>query len=132
MRYGLEVPNGGEGGAPDVLAELAALAEESGWDGIFLEDYICYYGGPVVPTYDPWVTLAAMALRTTHICLGTMVTALARRRPWKLARELVSLDYLSGGRMTLGVGLGDPLDFHRFGEEADTHRRAELLDESLA
>ena len=87
MRYGLEVPNGGECGAPTGLAELATLAEEAGWDGIFLEDYICYYGGPAVPIHDPWVTLAAMALRTTHIRLGTTVTTLARRRPWKLARE---------------------------------------------
>jgi alkanesulfonate monooxygenase SsuD/methylene tetrahydromethanopterin reductase-like flavin-dependent oxidoreductase (luciferase family) len=125
MRYGLEVPNGGECGAPTVLAELATLAEEAGWDGIFLEDYICYYGGPAVPTYDPWVTLAAMALRTTHIRLGTTVTALARRRPWKRARELVTLDHLFRWApwTTFSGGWAD---------DPDTHRRAELLDESLA
>src|SRR5437868_5917684 len=73
MRYGLEIPNGGECADPHFLAELAHIAEEAGWDGIFLEDYICYYSAPDAPTCDPWVALAGMALRTRRIRLGTTV-----------------------------------------------------------
>ena len=130
MQYGLELPNGGACGDARTLAELAAIAEEAGWDGVFLEDYIVYYAPG--PTYDPWIALAAMALRTEQIRLGATVTPLARRRPWKLARELITLDHLSNGRMILGVGLGDPDDFARFGEPVEARRRAELLDEGLA
>ncbi|HSE44104.1 MAG TPA: LLM class flavin-dependent oxidoreductase [Gemmatimonadales bacterium] len=75
-----------------------------------------------------------MATRTNRIRLGTMVTPLARRRPWKVAREAASLDHLSGGRVTLSVGLGDAemdSSFWKFGEELDSHRRASMLDEGL-
>jgi len=129
MRYGLELPNANVEGNPYALAELAHIAEEAGWDGIFLEDYIVYYAQG--STYDPWVILTAMALQTKRIKLGTTVTAVARRRPWKLARELVTLDHLSNGRIILGIGLGDDLDFIRFGEEGNSKLRAEKLDESL-
>src|SRR5215213_1509431 len=108
MKYGLELPNAGACGDARMLADLAALAEESGWDGVFLEDYIVHWSGQHAGTYDPWVALTAMALRTEQIRLGTTVTPLARRRPWKVARETVTLDHLSNGRLILGVGLGDP------------------------
>ena len=64
---------------------------------------------------------------------GPMVTPLPRRRPWKVAREAVSLDRLSNGRLILGVGLGSPsdLEFERFGEPGDPKVRAAMLDESL-
>lgn len=132
MRHGLSLPAAGECGDP------ATLAEAAGWDGIFLEDYVLYnndvyrsVSGP--PTYDPWICLAAMAMRTERVRLGTAVTALPRRRPWKLAREAVSLDHLSGGRLILGLGSGDVLDkgFTHFGEETGAKRRAGLLDEGL-
>src|SRR5579872_6746152 len=138
MQYGLSLPNGGECGDPRILAELAHRAEDAGWDGIFLEDYIQYINDdyhslPGAPTYDPWVALAATAMRTQRIRLGTSVTPLPRRRPWKLAREAVSVDILSGGRLTLGVGSGDSRDpsFSHFGESMDARQRAEQLDESL-
>jgi hypothetical protein len=62
-----------------------------------------------------------------------MITPLARRRAWKVAREAVTLDYLSSGRAHLGVGLGDPAewDFRFFGEESDDRVRAKILDEGL-
>jgi alkanesulfonate monooxygenase SsuD/methylene tetrahydromethanopterin reductase-like flavin-dependent oxidoreductase (luciferase family) len=130
MRYGLSLPNGGVDAR--TLVEFGALAEEAGWDGVFLEDYIVYQNRQDVPTHDPWVILAGMALRTVHIRLGTEVTPLPRRRPWKLARETATVDHLSGGRLTLGVGLGDITEpgFRRF-EVGDSKRRAELLDEGL-
>jgi alkanesulfonate monooxygenase SsuD/methylene tetrahydromethanopterin reductase-like flavin-dependent oxidoreductase (luciferase family) len=133
MRYGLNLPNGGAD--PQTLGEFASLAEKAGWDGVFLEDYIIWQGHQDIPTYDPWVILAAMALRTEHVRLGTMVTPLTRRRPWKIARETATLDHLSRGRLILGIGLGDTIssavNFTHFGEIIDSKQRAEMLDEGL-
>jgi alkanesulfonate monooxygenase SsuD/methylene tetrahydromethanopterin reductase-like flavin-dependent oxidoreductase (luciferase family) len=134
MQYGISLPNGGVCGDARTLAELAHIAEEAGWDGFFLEDYIVWQGHREVPTYDPWVALAAIALRTDHIRLGTMITPLPRRRPWKLARETVTIDHLSNGRLILGVGIGDTsidTSFTLFGEVIDVRQRARLLDEAL-
>lgn len=133
MQYGLALPNGGVCGDPHTLAEFAVLAEASGWDGVFLEDYIFYQGHFDIPSCDPWIAMAAMAVRTKHIRLGALVTPLARRRPWKLAREAVTLDHLTNGRLIVGIGLGngnDP-DFAQLGEETDARRRAGILDEAL-
>jgi alkanesulfonate monooxygenase SsuD/methylene tetrahydromethanopterin reductase-like flavin-dependent oxidoreductase (luciferase family) len=117
------------------LAELAREAQDAGWDGFFIWDHVQSFApGERVPVVDPWVALAAVAVATSRIRLGPMVTPIPRRRPWKLARESVTLDHLSGGRLTLGVGLGDPVasEFGAFGEETDARRRARLLDEGLA
>lgn len=131
MKYGIELGATGDCGDPRTLAHLARLAEEAGWDGIFLEDYIVHWSGGT--TYDPWIALAAMALNTERVRLGTTVTPLARRRPWKVARETVTLDHLSGGRLVLGVGLGvgNTTDFAGFGEAVDDRQRAQILDEAL-
>ena len=135
MQYGLAISSAGVCGDARTLGELAHLAEESGWDGVFLEDYIVWQGRQDVPMYDPWVALAAVALRTERIRLGTTVTPLSRRRPWKLARETVTLDHLSKGRLILGVGLGDlvthDVSFSHFGEVTDGIQRAKMLDEAL-
>jgi alkanesulfonate monooxygenase SsuD/methylene tetrahydromethanopterin reductase-like flavin-dependent oxidoreductase (luciferase family) len=134
VEYGVALPTGGACGDPTFLLELAVLAEERGWDGVFLEDYICYQGDPANPTCDPWTILAAVAVRTERMTLGIEVVALTRRRPWKVAREALTIDLLSGGRLVVGVGIGDQGDpgYTHFGEEVDTHVRAELLDEGLA
>lgn len=137
MKYGINFPNGGKHHDPRTLADLARLAEESGWDGVFIEDYIIWQGHDDVPTYDSWITLAAMAAATKRVRLGTMVTALPRLRPQKVAREVATLDHLSNGRMILGVGIGDTSVYVKdpsitcFGEEADPRRRAQMLDEAL-
>lgn len=133
MRFAVSVPNFGDYFNPRLLAQLAREAEESGWDGFFLWDHMIFWPGFSEPIVDPWVALAAMAMTTERIRLGTLVTPLARRRPWKLARETVSLDHLSGGRLVLGVGLGFPADaeFETFGEEPDDRVRAAKLDEGL-
>ena len=87
-------------------------------------------GGPV---YDSFTSLAAIALKTSRIRLGTLVTPLPRFKPWKFARQTASLDHLSHGRLTLGIGLGDKdsCDHEKFGESADNRILAEKLDESL-
>ncbi len=133
MHFGLNLPNGGPAADPRSLAELAALAEASGWEGVFLEDYLVYQNKTGTPTYDPWVSLAAMAMRTERIRLGTTVTPVARRRVAKLAAETVALDHVSGGRLTLGVGLGDQWDVSlaAFGDARDLATRARMVDESL-
>jgi len=127
MQYGFILPQG------DIheLAELAHEAEEAGWDGVFYWDGI--YIKEAGPMYDPWIVLAAMALRTKRVRLGLILTPPSRRRPWKLARETVTLDHLSHGRLILPVGLGalDDGGFTRVGEITDRKQRAELLDESL-
>jgi alkanesulfonate monooxygenase SsuD/methylene tetrahydromethanopterin reductase-like flavin-dependent oxidoreductase (luciferase family) len=117
-----------------VIASLAADAERAGWDGFFLWDHLAY-APPVVSIADPWVCLTAAALSTTRITLGPMVTPLSRRRPTVLAKQAVTLDRLSRGRLVLGFGLGDDgaaREMSRFGEEADPVRRAAVLDEGLA
>src|SRR5215204_3308992 len=133
MRFGLNPGNGGPCADPRTMADLAAIAEEAGWDGVFLEDYVVYQNQAGMPTYDPWVCLAAMAMRTTRIRLGTTVTPLPRRRVAKLAAETVALDHLSGGRVTLGVGLGDAWDvaLANLGEETNSRARGEMVDEGL-
>ena len=131
MRYGLDVPNYGDYFEPRRLAELAYEAEQSGWDGFFLWDTL--WAGITEPIVDPWVALAAIAMRTERIRIGPMVTPVPRRRPWKLARETVSIDHLSNGRLVLGVGLGSPpeTEYEQFGEEGDNRIRAAKLDEGL-
>ena len=138
MKYGLDMASAGTAGDAHTMSELAHIAEESGWDGVFLEDYIVWQNHPDVPTYDPWIALAAIAMRTQQIRLGTMVTPIARRRPWKLAQELVTLDHLSNGRMILGIGLGDSggtsgmvSSFTNFSEVSEPKQRARMLDEGI-
>ena len=133
MRYSVTTGAAGRGLDPAGLAELAVLAEQAGWDGFFLEDYLVYQGQVETPTYDPWVCLAAMAMATTRIRLGTTVTPVPRRRPWKPAAEAVSVDHLSGGRLVLGVGSGDPGEpgFSAVGEPTERRVLAERLDEGL-
>jgi alkanesulfonate monooxygenase SsuD/methylene tetrahydromethanopterin reductase-like flavin-dependent oxidoreductase (luciferase family) len=117
---------------PWVLVELAVAAESRGWDGVFLWDHIVHRP-PVRAVADPWVVLSAIAARTEHLRLGPMVTPLSRRRVQKVARETVTLDRLSRGRFTLGVGLGssNPAELEPFGEVVDPRERARLLDDGL-
>ena len=134
MRYGLELAPWGPYADPRALARLAQTAEAAGWDGVFLWDSMLHDPDDL-PKADPWLALAAVALATERVRLGTMVTPLPRRRPWQLARQAVTLDHLSGGRLILGVGLGDPSEeeFAWFGEIGTDHRtRARQLDEGLA
>ena len=119
MRFGLDFTIFGPYADPVLLADLAVEAEAAGWDGFFLWDHVATTLDPLVT--DPWITLAAIAARTSHIRLGPMVTTLARRRMTKQARENVALDQLSGVRLVLGVGLGvdDDREFAARGDEGD-------------
>ncbi|MEO1289588.1 MAG: LLM class flavin-dependent oxidoreductase [Chloroflexota bacterium] len=131
MKYGLYLPNFGAFGTARVMADLAYDAEQAGWDGFFIWDHVAR---PIIyDLVDPWIAMTAIAMNTETIKFGAMVTPLARRRPQVLARESVSLDVLSGGRLILGVGLGSgrPQEFANFDEETDMKIRAKMTDEAL-
>lgn len=131
MRFAVGLPNVKEYADPRLLFDLAKEAESSGWDGVFLWDHLLYRepGDPVV---DPWSVLPAIATSTERIRFGVMITALARRRPWNVARQAATIDHLSGGRLIFGAGLGSLREeFDRFGEDSDEATRAALLDEAL-
>ena len=115
-----------------LLAGLAVRAEAAGWDGFFLWDHVDYRP-PVSAIADPWVCMAAIAYATERVKIGPLITPPARRRIHKLARETVTLDRLSGGRLVFGAGLGSDNsgEFSKFGEEADAKARAKLLDDGL-
>ena len=120
LRYGAVLPGGT---APEQL-ELAVLAEQSGWDGIFVWE--AAYGP------DAWSMLAAMAARTSRVRLGTMLTPLPFRRPWKVASQVATLDQLSDGRAILAVGVGAlDTDLPDTGEVTGLRDRADRMDEGI-
>jgi alkanesulfonate monooxygenase SsuD/methylene tetrahydromethanopterin reductase-like flavin-dependent oxidoreductase (luciferase family) len=124
MKYGLDVGTVGDWSDIRRLTELAVEAESAGWDGFFLWDILMPDDDS--PVADPWVALASIAAATNTITLGVMVTPLPRRQPWDVARQLASLDHLSGGRMIFAAGLGNSArEFERLGLSADPRLRAE-------
>jgi alkanesulfonate monooxygenase SsuD/methylene tetrahydromethanopterin reductase-like flavin-dependent oxidoreductase (luciferase family) len=131
MRFGLFVPPFEDLSDPGRVTDLAAKAEEAGWSGFYLWDHMLSWPGVAVA--DPWIAMAAIATATREIRFGPMVTPLARRRPWTLARQAATLDQLSGGRLVVGVGLGDDgwKEFSSFGEATEPRERGRLLDESV-
>ena len=134
LKTAVYLPNHGPFGDARTIADLARDAEVAGWDGFFIWDHIAERdeAGTSLPCADPWVSLAAAAIQTTSITLGTTVTPLPRRRPHKLARETVTLDRLCGGRLVLSVGIGGgPLEWDNLGEETDLPCRGRMLDEGL-
>ncbi len=132
MQFGIDMPPFGEFSDPALIGDLAREAEEVGWDGFFLWDHIG--AGWPVPISDPWIDLAVIAMRTRRIKLGALVTPLPRRRPWKVARETVTLDHLSQGRLIVGVGIGSDMaqEYTCYGESPDDRLHAAMLDEGLA
>lgn len=126
MQYGIILT----AGDPRTQAELAAAAEQAGWDGVFSWDGISL---GEMDTFDPWVVMAAMAMRTERVTLGAILTPPPRRRPWKLARETMTLDRLSNGRLVVPVGIGavDDQAFGNVGEPVDGPTRSQRLNESL-
>jgi alkanesulfonate monooxygenase SsuD/methylene tetrahydromethanopterin reductase-like flavin-dependent oxidoreductase (luciferase family) len=120
MRFGVTLP----GGTAGEQLEQAVLAEQSGWDGVFVWE--AAYG------VDAWSLLAAMAAATTRVRLGTMLTPLPWRRPWKVASQVATVDQLSNGRATLAIGVGAvTTDLPQTGEATDLRQRAEMMDEGI-
>jgi alkanesulfonate monooxygenase SsuD/methylene tetrahydromethanopterin reductase-like flavin-dependent oxidoreductase (luciferase family) len=132
VKLGLHLPNFASLASPADLADLARRAEAAGWDGFFLWDHVARPEG-IYPMAEPWIALTAIGVATQRLRIGPMITPLARRRPWNVARQVASLDELTGGRVTLGVGLGisSGPEFQQFGEERDPKVRGDMLDEGL-
>lgn len=126
------MPNFGKSARPLTLCEMASAAEKSGWDGFFLWDHLVEWDKRL-PLSDSLTTLAAIAVKTKQIRIGTTLSPLPRYKPWDLARRTATLDQISNGRLTLSVGLGarESCDYRRFGESPDNRILAEKLDESL-
>ncbi|MBT0771990.1 LLM class flavin-dependent oxidoreductase [Kineosporia sp. J2-2] len=120
-RFGFILP----GGSARQQLEQAVLAEQAGWDGVFV--FETAYG------VDAWGLLSAIAAATSRIRLGTMLTPLPWRRPWKLASQVATLDDLSAGRAVVGLGLGavDPVLPSAAGDVTDRKQRAAMLDEGI-
>lgn len=129
MRFGVYVPTFGDYDVP-TLARLAQDADAAGWDGFFIWDHLAW-APDGMPLVDATVALTAIALATERLRFGAVITPLARRRPWKFAKEMATLDQLSGGRLVAGVGLGIEADFFPVGERFDAAERARRLDEGL-
>lgn len=137
MNYGIVIPNWRAGENICVIADLAVRAEAAGWDGVLLADHLVSPPSAIsgvrrpLSFPDPFVLFAAIAARTTKIRLITWVTPVPRRQPWQLARDAATLDRLSRGRLTLGVGLGAEEDFTSFGGTWNPAERAAQTDEAL-
>ncbi len=133
VQWGLSIALAGELAEPATVARLAAEAEAAGWDGIFVWDHLWNRTG--APFADPWITLAAVALATERVRIGTMITPLPRRRPQVIAQQATTMDRLSRGRFTLGLGLGVDAygEFSVFNEPmTDDRLRAAELDRGIA
>jgi alkanesulfonate monooxygenase SsuD/methylene tetrahydromethanopterin reductase-like flavin-dependent oxidoreductase (luciferase family) len=129
-RFAINIPPFTDAGT---VVDIAVEAETAGWDGVFLWDHLQWIPDQLIDVHNPWVLLGAIARCTARVRVGTLVTPLSRRRPWQVAKELITLDHLSAGRAVLGVGLGETpeSDFAAFGEPDGTRDRAVLLDEGL-
>ncbi len=135
MRYSINLPNFGDFADPRAVETVAVAAEEAGWDGLFVWDHVVHDKSHRrgQPFGDPWILLTAAALATSRLRLGTLLTPVARRRPEQLARQVATLDALSGGRMIFATGLGGPIEdeYGSFGDTTDPVVLAERLDEGL-
>ncbi|MDX3005499.1 LLM class flavin-dependent oxidoreductase [Kribbella solani] len=135
MRFSINIPNFGDFADVRTVARVAAAAEEAGWDALFVWDHVVHSkeSRRGQPFGDPWMLMTAAALATSRILLGPLVTPVARRRPEQLARQVATLDGVSGGRVIFGAGLGGPIEdeFGSFGAETDPKVLAEKLDEGL-
>ncbi len=135
MQFSINIPNFGDFADARTVARVAAAAEAAGWDALFVWDHVVHdkQRRRAQPFGDPWMLLTAAALSTSRLRLGTLVTPVARRRPEQLARQVATLDVLSGGRVIFGAGLGGPIadEFASFGDTTDPVVLAERLDEGL-
>jgi alkanesulfonate monooxygenase SsuD/methylene tetrahydromethanopterin reductase-like flavin-dependent oxidoreductase (luciferase family) len=130
MKFSISLMNFGYLGNMRDLVDVAVEAEESGWDAVFLADHVNWkdMGFHV----DPWIALGLIADRTSRVLIGTAITPVPRRRPTKLAREILTLHQHSGGRFIFGAGSGLwKSEFADLGDAADLKIRAEMLDEGL-
>ena len=130
MRCGIHLANVGTYADPRAVVSVARAAESAGWEALLVWDHLGFvWDGPAA---DPWISLAAVAASTERLLVGTGVTPVARRRPHVVAHALATLDALAPGGVVFGAGLGGvESEFRAFGDPADAHQRAAMLDEGL-
>ncbi|MEU1541546.1 LLM class flavin-dependent oxidoreductase [Actinacidiphila glaucinigra] len=133
MRFSINIPNFGDFADPRNVATVAVAAEQARWDGLFVWDHVLHRRHQGRPFGDPWMLLTAAALATSRIRLGALLTPVPRYRPQQLARQVATLDHLSGGRVIFAAGLGGPVEdeYGSFGDTAEPRLLAERLDEGL-
>lgn len=117
MRIGLMLPMASSD--PSRVLDVARRAEDAGFDGLFAFDHLFPPGAPPDrPSLEAYATLAAVAVATSRVTIGTLVTRASLRTAGLLAKQASSLDDASGGRFVLGIGTGDALsraEHHAFG-----------------
>jgi probable F420-dependent oxidoreductase len=117
VHFGVILPNYGKGSSPDAVRRTTEAAEELGFDSVWTTEHIIVGPEGVDPygrVYDPLVTLGWIAGWTERIGLGTSIVLVPLHNPMHLAKQVATLQELSGGRFTLGVGMGwhkDEFDF---------------------
>lgn len=133
MRLEIVLPDEDPTMAPERIVALAVQAEQAGVHTVWLPDHVLppgEYGATFGGVFEPLVTLTYLAARTTRIRLGTSVLVLPLRNPFVVAKQVATLDRLSGGRVVLGVGTGwNEDEFAAVG--ADFAARGSRTDEAI-
>lgn len=108
LRFGLYGVHRGRGADPEVLIRRAQLAEAAGFESLWVGDHLALPAndGGELPRLEVIVALSHLAAVTARIRLGIGVIVLPQRQPVLLAKQLASLDVLSGGRLDVGIGVG--------------------------
>jgi probable F420-dependent oxidoreductase len=134
VKVGIHLPQFGRASSPDAITEAARLAESLGFADVWVSDHVAIPAAQDYPSpylYDPLLTLTWAAAATERVGLGTSVLVVPQHNPLELANSLASLDALSGGRLTVGAGVGwSEAEFVALGQSfADRGRRMdEMLD----
>ena len=134
MQVGIHLPQYGRVSSPEAITRAAVHAEQLGFAGVWVSDHLVQPAAQDYPSphlYDPLLTLAWAAAATRHVGLGTSVLVVPQHPLLELANSLASLDALSGGRLTVGVGVGwSAGEYAALGQ--DFRRRGDRLDEALS
>ena len=135
MRLGIHLPHIGRKAGPDTIRRAAIQAEELGFADVWVSEHIivpkdaAYPPSPIF--WDPVLTLTWAAASTNRVGLGTSVLVLPMRHPLPLAKELATLQNLSGGRLILGAGVGWlEAEFEALG--VPFRERGRRMDEGIA
>ncbi len=135
LTFGLILPNFRDGAGPEGIEAGAEMAERLGWEAVWTTDHLLVDRGSAAEygrIYEAVTTLAWLAGRHPAVRLGTSVIVVPMRNAVVLAKELATLDALSGGRLTVGVGVGwSEVEYGNVGAADRFHRRGAALDETI-
>ena len=133
MKFGICVPNYGESSSPEALRAVALEAERAGCDSLWTTDHVLMpknSGTPYERIFESITTLAYLAPITNHVRLGISSLIIAVRNPVVVAKQLATIDSLSGGRLMLAIGAGwNEKEFAHLG--SNFHNRGKRVDASI-